>query len=279
MTLFKYCKAEHGLSIIQNRTLKVSTPKSLNDPYEIIAHAEFTFEELKQVVLHSRMRDGIIQSIKRRGAPISTPAEYYDNYLRNRKEIDRNLRERTEELKGYFIDYSDKLDVNVGLFCVSTNPLSNLMWAHYADGSQGLCIGLDLSTISEDAMLFEVRYSDNRPAITARDLMEDGRLQDKLFEIYTTKSLDWQYESEYRFIFSLVDIPKQECRNGNYWLCPIKSSMIRDVYFGLRTTAETKDTVQAAIMQSGFKHIRLFQVAYDKKGKYRLVPEIKNEPI
>jgi hypothetical protein len=35
---------------------------------------------------------------------------------------------------------------NVGVLSLTTNPTNGVMWAHYADQSKGVCVGIDLES-------------------------------------------------------------------------------------------------------------------------------------
>jgi hypothetical protein len=82
------------------------------------------------------------------------------------------------------------------MYCLTPDPVSILMWAHYAKQHTGICLEFDT-----DQNLFgralKVTYRKCLPVITA-DLFAD---QEALTEtILLTKSDKWSYEDEYRLL-------------------------------------------------------------------------------
>lgn len=68
--------------------------------------------------------------------------------------------EDSEPCIEYFID-------NARIGCFSSDPLNQLMWAHYADGLRGFCIEFDRELVipdGRDARVYDVLYCD-RPAV------------------------------------------------------------------------------------------------------------------
>jgi hypothetical protein len=104
-------------------------------------------------------------------------------------------------------------------FCESHEQL--LMWSHYALYHTGFCVEYDIARWAMDdlrrRLLYPVIYQADRYDATAHLLQNlngsDGF--NPLFAIIcgSTKSIEWQYEKEWRFIFNLGDpFPKQNYR-------------------------------------------------------------------
>lgn len=82
-----------------------------------------------------------------------------------------------------------------GICCFSQNPRSHLMWAHYARSHHGICLQFDYSLCPGVLALAQrVIYRDELPQLT---WPEDQR---RSVEPLLTKSLDWRYEAERRYI-------------------------------------------------------------------------------
>jgi hypothetical protein len=73
------------------------------------------------------------------------------------------------------------------IFCVTPNPANPLMWAQYADGGMGMCIGYAVF-LGNPTIFNKVRYRDN---------IGDNELQD-LWDFFLSKSSHWAYEEEWR---------------------------------------------------------------------------------
>jgi hypothetical protein len=72
---------------------------------------------------------------------------------------------------------------------------SLLLWSHYTDSHQGICLVFDANH-GEFGLAFQVQYSDDYPTISYFD-----RDTDKLFRLMAlTKASVWNYENEFRII-------------------------------------------------------------------------------
>lgn len=77
----------------------------------------------------------------------------------------------------------------IGVFCLSEIFDSSPMWAHYADGGNGIVIEFDTGhDFFKQFVLAKVKYSNRRPVV--------GKDKNTL----AVKSLDWSYEKEWRYL-------------------------------------------------------------------------------
>lgn len=105
----------------------------------------------------------------------------------------------------------------VSLACYISKLPSQLMWAHYADSHKGICLKLKLNEELRSSALknrfFQVEYSDERPKIDQLELFKiqaNEKLKEKfeteydldtyLVKMLTTKSSEWSYENEWRWL-------------------------------------------------------------------------------
>ncbi len=118
------------------------------------------------------------------------------------------------------------IGINVGVLCLTEDSGNTLMWAHYADCHRGVTIGFDAehaffaspkSPADFLQFLTPIFYSQHRSVLSleffrkyqAEEIARTGwlellRHQDPLF---FTKSLDWQYEREWRLVRQLLPVP------------------------------------------------------------------------
>lgn len=104
--------------------------------------------------------------------------------------------------KGYFNDQT-------GMLCYSASWKNLVMWAHYADGHKGLCLGFDMSVLPPGSVQ-KVNYTQSMPSDddylarikeTPIDVSDEDR--DKFKKIFLfTKSSHWKYEIEWRILIS-----------------------------------------------------------------------------
>jgi len=107
---------------------------------------------------------------------------------------DRRARERS---KAYIQTANEKF----GLICFSDNWKSPVMWAHYANKHEGVCLGFDI----HDDYLGYVQYIDSRLLCPVGAKLENNiKFID---EMLYHKAQEWRYERELRAIV-LLDGPK-----------------------------------------------------------------------
>ena len=91
-------------------------------------------------------------------------------------------------------NFPKAIDRRYRIYCVSTKPDSELMWAHYATQHKGIC----LEFTSRSDLFFQalkVTYLRYYPVFDMADDDDNMPLMELL-----TKSRAWKYEDEYRLI-------------------------------------------------------------------------------
>lgn len=120
------------------------------------------------------------------------------------------------------------------MICFSEKWDSLLMWGHYARCHKGICLKLNVDTESlprEKDILEPVRYSSHHPKIFTGAL-ERGDAE-VLRTYLLTKSVDWLYEKEWRFITSYFACERDGQSEPDY----VKSSsflQVEGVYLGVK---------------------------------------------
>lgn len=180
--LFKYMPFNlNAVKILANNELWFGKPDTQNDPNE----AEFI---LKYGDIDKRINDFKIIIQDELDSIISST---------DSGKISPNGFERIEfekKLKKVIRDY-------LGICSMSVKYDDILMWAHYADNNEGICIVFDKDILTKylkgDA--YEVTYSKN---ITHANFIKSGNtghiISDKIF--FLDKLENWRYESEFRFV-------------------------------------------------------------------------------
>lgn len=97
----------------------------------------------------------------------------------------------------------DELRSGTGVACLCESDDSLLMWAHYANNHQGICVEYDLMDINKvlGFTAVPVIYSEERPCfnfLNPQSLQNDST--ELLIHSLTSKSVEWQYEREWRII-------------------------------------------------------------------------------
>ena len=88
------------------------------------------------------------------------------------------------------------------IYCLTPHPNSLLLWAHYAEKHQGICLEFDVG-VEQIGQAQRVVYNDTLPIIGPDDFGDPKALVDA---VLLTKSHEWAYEDEYRVLARDHDI-------------------------------------------------------------------------
>lgn len=129
----------------------------------------------------------------------------------------------------------------IGMLCTSKVWDSPVMWAHYADKHEGVCLGFDVT----GAEVHQVNYQPKRLS----GLLEHVGAGQPLIEqqmraILTTKFRDWSYEKEWRMF---CDLQTRDSEDGKYYLNFEPHIMLREVILGSRCSASPRDVAAKVI--------------------------------
>lgn len=205
--LYKYfSNIQYALDVIENDRIHLESPDSYNDVFDgattitkehlhllnvptnvVDAIVDFTHREQKEKIKFlisdldfskCQNMQQVVELLKNNNIPLSILDNMLDNFVRSFK---NNL----------------KFPNNL-ITCFSEINNSELMWAHYGNHLKGVCLCFDTTL---DKELFQhvqkINYSQHRPTIALGN-----------FNIYFTKSLEWNYEQEWRLV---VDRKPEDC--------------------------------------------------------------------
>src|SRR5262249_46903341 len=99
----------------------------------------------------------------------------------------------------------DDASTRFGMLCLSEKPDNILMWSHYSDGHRGMVIGLDTDLFREGGESFRVNYPENNERVEYKPFRSpgDSEFETYLKELPRTKGLNWAYEKEWRWLYTL----------------------------------------------------------------------------
>lgn len=214
-----------------------SNPLEFNDPYD--CNLDFDFENTpEELEFFFREINNSPQN-----AHLKFNEEQFQFHLTNCIKNPEILRSRNREQR---INEVNK----IGICCFSENDDKLLMWSHYADKHQGVCLTFD---IDEDNSIFLIPYSVEYRATypQVNFIRERGYLKPKRFLI-ATKSLEWSYEAEVRVVRDDTRPPYRGAVNFN------KRALVA-VKFGYRSSTDEQLRVRKALTQAGgYEHVRFY---------------------
>lgn len=164
MKLLKYQPIDkQRLSALVKKKIWVADPRKFNDPFEFTLTGPYKWDGSKIVYLNQ-------------------------DEFNNRQRI-------FNEISAYgVISYSIADGFNDG-----TQEGTKLLWAHYGDDHKGMCLVFEVPNSNKKGVR-KVIYQDSYPEINYE--VHDENLRDEIIKIITTKPHEWEYEHEYRQVFT-----------------------------------------------------------------------------
>lgn len=232
--VYKYRDWSNGFhkNILLHNELYLPSPKEFNDPFDCRIPVNFinqTLEERDQYINYLAINQ--YQNAENKGLDLG----FYIKKLE--KALEEDIVSFQGELERF---YFTQLDNNYGVLSLSTKWNGILLWSHYANQHKGFCIGFWEEKLRAFGFFVRtgiVEYPEEFPNIkpTVEKTKEDrlNRIQMQT----TTKSKDWEYEKEYRFIKYLQE-PKPFER-----LLTVPNEVISEVVLGINISSDDKDEI------------------------------------
>lgn len=216
-----------------DRTIRFSNPKDFNDPWDCRPWYE--------VPSTSDERRKLIQQLR------SAHQKHYPN----RSRTDRRLAAKRvlgtpalmkQEIEKLSIELWEAMQLRYRVYCLSTKVDSPLMWGHYANKHQGICLefGCDNSVFGS---AMQVEYADAFPTHSffgGREILP-----------FVAKSDAWVYESEFRLVSEerIHATNSQTLKTDDGYLVVPKGSL-RSVIVGALADDRTRKQVQDIVSLS-----------------------------
>jgi hypothetical protein len=224
----------YAIDNLEQDTVWLNKPSEYNDPFEFAEHIDFdkiynTYNELNReevismIASKQTLPDDVLKTIREAANPLRAATEYQLAFLgqKNPDETTVLIDLIEQALKQQFKNNHQKKisffqdAMKVCSFCESPNHL--LMWGHYTHNYTGFCIEYNIHKWAKDdirkRMLYPVIYSQNLYEATDHFLQH---IHTESFNVLypilsgSTKSKEWLYEQEWRFIFNIgPDFPQQ----------------------------------------------------------------------
>lgn len=168
-----------------------------------------------------------------------------------------------EEMNAMLQNIEERIS-NAGVYCMSEENLSMLMWSHYADQHRGMCIEFERRSDNElgSSACKKVKYvSEASLSVEGLDFIRNP--ENVLNNALYTKLKDWKYEKEWRLVYFKPSDAKslQRC-------CPLPGK-IKSITFGERSSETDMNIVINAsrlAMLDQAERISLFRTAIDREN-------------
>ena len=182
--LYRYrsLNSEHWRDELEKGEIYLSPCDKFNDPFEGLVYID-PFKLSKESV------------------GLQSAASYYNISIDEIDEILKDDERRENIIKGF--------QKGVLCACFSESYDNILMWSHYADKGNGICIRYNFGMISKSVQkrILPVLYDEKRPDITEQ--MNDAP-KNAIFPLLLTKAKEWEYEDEWRILVT------RDAEDGEY---------------------------------------------------------------
>lgn len=173
-----------------------------------------------------------------------------------------NLRNKSERVA--FRRWKSEINELYGLLCFSESWSSPLLWSHYGQKHQGMCLGFDLP----DEKIVPVSYQDSRVELNVGALTETT-----IMTILSSKYREWSYEKEVRII---TDLTEMDQHDQHYFADFGDSLLLKEVIVGALSEVSRND-VEVDLVHAGLDTSRIelskarlafnsFAIVPDKRG-------------
>lgn len=233
--LYKYRDIdEYSLNILRKCEVYLPSATKLNDPFDCGIVQTTTFNQKNIATLSGPdLIDYLEYYFDSNNVIFDTHLEKlqfiqkFIHYNEEAKKDDKLLTKVHEKSKQIAEHHRN----NTGVYSLSSNPLSSVMWAHYANNHEGFCVGFDptdLQNALKGFYPFKVIYNDEIPTL---ELTDDTETKSR--KSLGTKFKEWSFESEYRIVNSVIS-------NKELY---INNTGIKSVLLGANMLLENKKTI------------------------------------
>ncbi len=286
--LYKYLDVQGAKLTLGNKTFRHATPSDFNDIEDMTIQSIFSEDvEAALTKLSNGFTDVIVGNVNKpptcsprlaekvallqriyRGNPKAADA------VKEQIKSDPKLKvfdvEHMRTMSKAFVDEINQFMQGYRVLCVTTNKDSERMWAGYAQKHEGIVLRIEpnVEKDSKFQKFFPVEYRASRPPLYDDTLAflegslfgdQESRKRAMLEKIIYSKTLKWEYESEYRLAIPL--------RQGEGWnTLSYHPEEISELYTGLAMTKENRDEIVAKAQALNPK-IAIFQGGRDANKK------------
>lgn len=236
------------IDVLNNNRIFCSDPRSFNDPWDCKPY--FNLDALDEPAIMSATAEALI-STRTGGLDAAR--------------IDEQLRTNSTFLKSAMKLFSEHQAAYIpsrwGLYCLTSDPCSTLMWSHYSGHHRGICLEFAVSN-SKFALAYRVHYEKEYPRILLFD-------EKSSLNILVIKSDDWAYEDEFRLICPrYTDVKNHPLQlNGSYLSIGVKD--LKSIILGCQISPEAERQIRDIV--TGHAPTVAVRNAMRSPDKYRLV--------
>jgi hypothetical protein len=305
--LWKYVGLEGGcpgaprLRFLEKSCFRITQPCALNDPFEVKARVildEFADEDWAVARAGARQAglpsddDEVIRTLCLEAYPAGRMDEktfpgLYPARLPDLREAPFESAAEIDAFRAEQARATVERSLNeIGVFSLTEEPRSLLMWAHYGAAHWGAAVGLERRHpfFQEIGTLRQVEYARQRVAVSSNSGLirvaghpitnDDARPP---VATILRKSLEWAYEKEWRLLAPVArahPAPARDAAGHIVYLLPFPETAIRAVLLGARLTDAQVAPIVARIRgDQRWQHVTVCRAVLDaREFRLEMVP-------
>lgn len=232
--LYKYCPAR--LSFFDEPILRFTPPMELNDVFDSIPACTSLFAD-KQSWSDIEPEIDLLADTEMERILIRFLFENRDEPA-YKELLELTVNHRSRQVRNNVHGLFTKCQL--GILCLSEIGASMRMWGNYAESHRGYVVELEprasFFSNPKAIRLQKVAYEKERLDIPISELRQ------KKYEILTTKSAEWAYEIEYRYIHTdTAELPTRSIKGAEITgLAPLDLEAIKGIILGVNASGELK---------------------------------------
>jgi hypothetical protein len=180
--LYKYLPVNSAKAVLANRTLRWSTPRTLNDPFDmqtgvLLNLADHEIVDLALKEIWYRIHNDIPPKNK---MGVAIDQLRLSGIVLSKDEVDkkfsaglfRSIEKFRNRLPAFNNDVISGL-ANSKILCLSSVRDQQLMWAHYAEGQSGVALEFSIPPATDSPLKLAkpIVYVDNPPNLLSKEQM------------------------------------------------------------------------------------------------------------
>lgn len=247
--VYKYRDWSNGFhrNILLHNELYLASPREFNDPFDFRIPMNFIDQtpEERNIYINDLAISHFYKS-EEKGLNFKKQIEILEGRITNDKSFQTNMEDY----------YFDLLNKHYGILSMSTKWNEILLWSHYANQHKGFCVGFWEDKLRESTPFVSrtglVDYPPEFPIIKPIVEKTEEQRRQRISRQTTTKSKDWEYEGEYRFVKCFYpEEPKTYQRLMNF-----QDNCISEIIMGISIPTEARDEI---IQICKIKNIPVYQ--------------------
>lgn len=284
--LYKYLDIEGARLTLGNRCFKHAKPSTFNDTADLTIRSLFPEDdETALAVIESSFTDVLVKHLDEAPSCLNEEMRQNVSILQaafkanpNAADIIKDAKKglpsvyNLEHMKQRHMDFVAEINAlmqGYRILCVSSRKDSDRMWQRYAQGHMGVVLKIspNVSKDSKYQLFRPVTYQATRPTLyeSAQRFLNDSLFGDRqaliknaLEKIVYAKTLEWEYENEYRLAIPI--------RDGEDWqTLSYHPEEITEIYLGADATDAWKAEV-AALSEMVNPYIVIYEMFYNVHG-------------